>query len=207
MTTVTVPGDKIWYEDVPVLLRRWKEFFPTPDQTPTEKVNALVRLVVYATAAIFVYNREPRTLVMGAAVVAVVSFAFGQQRQERYPMKPLEPLAVTGTAECTPPTKENPFANVLLTDLSKNRGPACAYDTVKDTIKTHFNDGLFRNATDVYETQNSQRQFYTMPVTSAIPDTGAFANFLYGGMKSCKANQADCGPDKAWTNGGAGRSA
>lgn len=181
--------DKIWYEDVHVLWRRYAEFFPTADQTSEEKVNALVRLVLYATVAVFAYNREPRTLVLGLAVVAVVSFAFGRNRTEKYPA---EPIASLGTNTCTPPTKDNPFANVLLTDLAKDRPPACAYDNVKDDIRKHFNDGLIRNATDIYERENSQRQFYTMPVTTGIPDTGAFANFLYGGMKSCKSNMADC---------------
>lgn len=184
-----MPGDNIWYEDVRVLPARWGEFFPTASQTPSERVNALVRLVLYATVAAFAYNREPRTLVFGAGVVAVVSFAFGHRREEGYPT----PLAgAPDPPQCTPPTKDNPFANVLLTDLSKPRPPACKYDAVKDSVRSNFNDGLFRNATDVYERENSQHQYYTMPVTTAIPDTGAFADFLYGGMKSCKENQGQC---------------
>ena len=187
-----MPSDKIWYEDVQVLPRRWKEFFPTSDQSSEERVNALVRMVVYATLAAFAYNRQPRTLVLGAAVVAVVSVAFGQRRSEAYPSKPADVAPHTAAGACTPPTKDNPFANVLLTDLGKVRAPACAYDSVKDAIRTNFNDGLIRNATDVYERENSQRQYYTMPVTTNIPDTGAFANFLYGGMKSCKDTPAHC---------------
>lgn len=188
-----MPGDKIWFEDVAVLPRRWKEFFPTADQTSEERINSVVRLVVYATLAIFAYNQQARTLVMGAAVVAVVSFAFGRQR-ESFPTAPAAPLQVTGTAKCTPPTKDNPFANVLLSDLGSQRPPACAYDAVKDSIRTNFNDGLMRNATDVYERENSQRQFYTMPVTTGIPDTAAFSQFLYGGMTSCKEDAAHCRP-------------
>lgn len=190
------PGDTIWYEDVRVLAERWKEFFPTPDQTPEERVNALVRLVLYATAAAYVYNRQTRTLVMGAGVVAVLSFAHGHRRQERYPaLGPVAPQAASaGGSSCTPPSKDNPFANALVTDLGKPRAPACAYDAVKDTVKQHFNDGLFRNASDIYEKENSQHQFYTMPVSNGIPDTGGFANFLYGGMKSCKEKQEHCPP-------------
>lgn len=186
-------SDKIWFEDVSVLPRRWTEFFPTPDQTAEERVNALVRLIAYATLAAFVYNRQARTLVMGAATIAVVSFAFGQQRPERFPTRAAEPIrGADGPAKCTRPTKDNPFANALLTDLAKDRSPACAYDSVKDTIRTHFNDGLIRNVEDVYETQNSQRQFYTMPVTTGVPDTGAFAQFLYGSARSCKEDMKYC---------------
>jgi hypothetical protein len=190
-------GDLIWYNDVSVLPRHWTEFFPSRDHTSQERVNALVRLVAYATLAAFAYNRQPRTLVMGAATIAVVSVAFsGSTRTETYPN---DSSAVVETAEalsdraCTKPTRDNPFGNVLLTDLcDASRPPACAYDSVKDDITAKFNDGLFRNSSDVYQKENSQRQFMTMPVTTSIPDTGAFANFLYGNMKSCKTFSADC---------------
>lgn len=189
---MSAPGDKIWYTDVRVLPARWREFFPTAEQTPEERVNALVRLVIYATLAVFVYNREVRTLVLGAGVVAVVSVAFGHRRTETYPVSQPPLVAKDSDKACTPPSRDNPFANVLLNELGKPRGPACAYDVVKTDVKKHFNTGLFQNATDVYETENSQRQFYSMPVTTAIPDTAAFANFLYGDMKNCKTNPAHC---------------
>ena len=190
---MSVPGDKIWYEDVRVLPARWREFFPNAQQTSEERVNALVRLVIYASLAVFAYNREMRTLVLGAGVVAVVSVAFGHRRREAYPV-PQPPLVAKEPSKgCTPPTRDNPFANVLLTELGKPRGPACAYDAVKGEIKAHFNTGLLRNATDVYEAENSQRQFHSMPVTTTIPDTAAFANFLYGDMnKICKQSPAHC---------------
>lgn len=191
-----MPSDKIWYEDVAILPRRWREFFPTADQTPSERVNALVRLILYSSLAVFAYNRQPRTLVFGAAIVAVVSFAFGQQKREAFPTaaKAGTPLVATGTAKCTAPTKDNPFANLLLTDLNKGLPPACEYDSVKDDIRKNFNDGLFTNSTDVYERENSQRQFYTMPVTTGIPDTAAFSKFLYGNMTSCKEDASQCQP-------------
>lgn len=192
-----VQGDKVWYEDVSVLAAHPTEFFPRPDHTAEERVNALVRLTLYATLAAWAYNRQPRTLVFGAGVIAVLSFAFSS-RPEAFPASSLDGvagrlLAVQGKGTCTPPTRDNPFANVLLTDLGKpSRPPACPYDAVKDDVKANFNAGLVRNASDIYERENSQHQFYTMPVTTTIPDTAAFSNFLYGGMRSCKTDAAAC---------------
>jgi hypothetical protein len=194
-------GDKVWYEDVAVLPRRWKEFFPTADQTPAEKMNALARLVLYCTLAVFAYNRQPRVLAIGGGALAVISLAFGHRRAEAFPTL-AAPIASEGTARCTPPTRDNPFAIALLTDLNNgDRAPACAYDAVKDVVRPHFNDGLIRDSTDVYEVENSQRQFYTMPVTTNIPDTGAFSKFLYGNMPNCKQNMAACLPDGASSPG------
>jgi hypothetical protein len=97
-------------------------------------------------------------------------------------------------AGCTRSTPENPFGNLLLTDIADrpDRPPACSYDEMKDESTKNFERGLFMNSTDVFSKENSQRQFYTMPVTTTIPDTYAFAQFLYGGSKNCKTTPKEC---------------
>lgn len=186
--------DKAWYRDVSVLWRHPTEFFPGPDQSSEERINALVRLLLYVSIAAFAYNRNAKTLVLGGAAIAVVSLAFSGA--EPFPHAEVIQTAESRPGACTAPTKDNPFANMLLSDLAKdpNRSAACPYDSVKDDIRKHFNDGLIRNALDVYENENSQRQWYTMPVTNGIPDTGKFADFCYGNMKSCKSDQTQCVP-------------
>lgn len=97
---------------------------------------------------------------------------------------------------CTLSTPDNPFANMLVSDLATNPGrpPACKYDVHKHLIRENFNRGLVRNAYDVYEKENSQRQFMTMPVTTSVPDTLAFARFCYGnaGRPTCKEDPSRC---------------
>lgn len=103
--------------------------------------------------------------------------------------------AAAENATCTKSTPENPFANVLLTELGDDpdRPAACAYDSQKDLIRKNFNKGLPRNLTDVYEVQNSQRQYMTTPVSTSIPDTHAFAEYVFGsGLKGCKWDTAKC---------------
>ena len=217
-------GDKVWYDDVAVLWRHPTEFFPGADQTVEERLNAMVRLVVYASLATFAYNRQPRSLVLGGAAVAIVSLAFrgdgspGKSPESHVlgvggavkglidssgaPASPGAPASENVSAQarrtsaCTLPTRDNPFANLLVSDLvtDPNRPAACAYDDVKDQIQDNFNTGLMRDSLDVYQVENSQRQYYTMPVTTGIPDTGAFANFLFPNMKSCKDDQTACIP-------------
>ncbi len=97
---------------------------------------------------------------------------------------------------CTLSTPDNPFANMLIGDLANNPGrpPACKYDVHKDQIRENFNRGLVRNGYDLYEKENSQRQFMTMPVTTSAPDTIAFAHFCYGnaGRPTCKEDPSRC---------------
>ena len=96
---------------------------------------------------------------------------------------------------CVRSTPANPFGNVLLTEYGDDphRPEACAYETQRDAVRANFNKNFPRNLTDVYEVENSQRQFMTMPVTTGIPDTAAFADFVYGsGLRGCKYDNAKC---------------
>ena len=169
-------GDPLWLDDVHVLAARWQEFFPAAGQTPAERVNALVRLIAYASLAAFAWNRQARTLVVGGAVIAVVTLA--ARGREPYPWSAAVSTSDAAPDGCTRPTRDNPFANELVTDIGKNRPAACPYDSVKGDVRERFNDGLFRDALDVYEVGNSQRQFYTMPTSGGIPDTAAWHDDL-----------------------------
>ena len=74
-----------------------------------------------------------------------------------------------------------------------DRAPACDYDDMRADISKNFNEGLYRNITDVYDRENSQRQFMTNPVTTNIPDTVAFAQFAYGSeARGCKELPSQC---------------
>ncbi len=99
-----------------------------------------------------------------------------------------------GMRSCTWSTPNNPFANPLPTDYADDplRPPACAYDDMKRDIRKNFNRGLVRSSLDVFEKENSQRQYYTMPTTTTFPDTKAFANFLGVTRKTCKEDTSLC---------------
>lgn len=210
-----MPRDRPWYDDISVIPRAWYEFFPRASMTVEERTNALVRLILYVTTAVYVYNRDPRGVALGFAAILVVSLmhrrspdlppmtAYGTTTSApvNAPLGSLmsvggqeptsTPLPVAGEAACARSTPDNPFANHLLTDPA-DRPPACPYDDHKDAIRSNFNRNLFRNPEDVYERQNSQRQFFSMPYAK-MPDTKAFAEFLTAPKTgSCKENPALC---------------
>lgn len=216
-------SDAVWYNDVRTLLRRPSEFFPTRDQSPEERVNAIVRLLVYCTAAVVAYKRQLKYALFGLGAVAVVSLAYrgtGSRRGAARRWSPPDADASTGhhapavarraaamggvvprdaqraKPRCTASTRNNPFGNMLLSDLNDRPGrpPACKYDDQAELIRQNFNAGLVRNAYDVYEKENSQRQWMTMPVTTSAPDTVAFAQWCYGnaGRTTCKEDPSKC---------------
>jgi hypothetical protein len=216
-------SDLAWYQDLGVLPRRPNEFWPTRDHSAEERLNALVRLVAYASAASFMYRVQFKFVAFGMAAILVLSVvhARGHARWQGFAPSiaggrgacrgPAECRVATGGAAssrggsrsaqrlpsaCTRSTRDNPFANMLLSDLARNPGrpPACKYDEHASLIRKNFNAGLVRNAFDIYEKENSQRQFMTMPVTTAAPDTVAFAQFCYGnaGRPTCKEDPSRC---------------
>jgi len=97
-------------------------------------------------------------------------------------------------ATCRIPTKDNPFMNPIITDFEMEMPPeACNADDdlIKEKIGDAFNDDLFMDVTDLFERQNSQRQYYTLPHMNP-PDQTAFANWLYGTGNICKNDQSKC---------------
>jgi hypothetical protein len=197
-------SDDAWYDDLGVLARRPDEFWPAQRHSPEERLNALVRLVAYVSAAVFLYRTQAKFVAFGFAAVAALSLAHWRRGRE----EPPPPSRAGGRARaqvgkkpvagppCTLSTPDNPFANMLVSDLATNPGrpAACKYEDQADLVEENFNMGTVRNMYDVYDRENGRRQFVTMPVTTASADTLAFARFCYGnqGRSTCKEDPARC---------------
>lgn len=201
-------SDPAWYRDLSSLVRRPTEFWPSRDQTSDERLNSLVRLLAYATLAVFLYRKNFKYVAfgMGAVLVLSVVHARGSSRESiqcsgprscRVSTANIKPASVQRAKQaCTRSTPNNPFGNMLVSDLADNPGrpPACKFDDQAEAVQQNFNRGLPRNMYDLYDRENSQRQFVTMPVTTSAPDTVAFAQFCYGGAgrKTCKEDPSRC---------------
>lgn len=188
--------DPAWYTDARVLPRRAADFFPAKGQSPEERLNTIVRLVAYVAIAIAAYRGAAWPLFSGVGVIAALSavHAFGVVERFSGPNRGAPVKARRALGQCTKSTRANPFGNVLLTEYDDaDRAPACEYDDMRADISKNFNEGLYRNITDVYDRENSQRQFMTNPVTTNIPDTVAFAQFAYGSeARGCKESPSQC---------------
>lgn len=83
---------------------------------------------------------------------------------------------------CRRPTNDNPMMNPSATEFDAGDPPAACNaddDDIKESIKVNFNHQLFRNVDELWERENSQRQFYTMPNTSIPNNQVEFAKWLY----------------------------
>ena len=84
-------------------------------------------------------------------------------------------------------------ANIFETQYEKNpnRDIKEINKNTAKSIQESFNHNLFRNIDDVYGKNNSQRQFFTNPVTTIPNEQTKFANWLYNVPKTCKENNGN----------------
>lgn len=187
-------GDQIWYRDLGILFGdRLIEFWPTSDQTFAERINAVVRFILYGTILTYAISRDPRYVLYGVATILIISFIYENKKQTEA-FSEGDGVGARGKPACVRPTTNNPFGNVLLTDYADqpDRPAACRVDDVQEETRDAFNHKLYRNLTDVYEKENSQRQFYTMPSTTIPNDVKSFSEFTYGIRNNCKTNPEQC---------------
>jgi hypothetical protein len=103
------------------------------------------------------------------------------------------------------PTINNPFMNFnYLTDNYqkeyKEKVFLDAFDKqteqknneIKELVNASFDHNLYRDVSDIYGKNNSQREFYTMPVTSAVNNQSTFAKWLYRNGPTCKESRYEC---------------
>jgi hypothetical protein len=97
---------------------------------------------------------------------------------------------------CRKPTAENPFANVVFADYldAGNIPEPCNVDNkdIQKSMDQLYNSSIYRNIEDVFERENSQRIFYTVPITTVPNKQTEFANWLYKTGPTCKENSANC---------------
>ena len=87
--------------------------------------------------------------------------------------------------------------NPSIIDFGNGESPSACNaddDQIKENINVNFNEDLFRNVDDVWEKENSKRQFYTLPNTSVPNQQVEFAKWLYQIPESlsCKTNGINC---------------
>jgi hypothetical protein len=97
-------------------------------------------------------------------------------------------------SKCRKPTADNPYMNIVFSDYldAANVPEPCNSDQTKDDAQYLYNSTVYRNIEDVYERQNSQRLFYTLPITTIPNKQGEFADWLYKTGPQCKENTSKC---------------
>ena len=195
-------GSQIWYENIHVLFdgNNILDFWPTKLQSYEQKFNAITRFILYGGTALSIYYRNTFHVIVSLVLISIMALlaSRGLIKKENYkslPARHNNPNYMKRVPEdCTLPTDENPFGNILINEYVDNptRPPACPVEDVENEMKRKFVDGLYRDVGDVYEKENSQRQFFTMPNTSIPNDQASFAKWLFFQDSNCKNDKSVC---------------
>ena len=197
---ITTP---FWFSEPNILYEKdyLFEIFPFKRFDIVRKLNAVMRLSIYYTLIMYLIKRDNHYLMI-PIVTSVITYIIWKRQKDTNTneiMKEsmnntLEDLVKINdlNTECTVPTKDNPFMNPELFDYGNNKplkSKSCSsYNNIgmQRRIEELFNEDLYREVTDIFSTNNSQRQFFTVPNNQIPSDQGSFAQWLYGTPPTCK---------------------
>ena len=189
--------EKIWFQDPTGFIGplNYDRFFPSKEMAFVEQLNSLMRFSIYFSLLVFVIRKETNIFFIPVFMAGFTYMLFSvdtkNKQREKFYMKQKQLEKDPHTKElCAAPTKENPFMNVLVSDYAINpqRKKACSITEgkAKGKVKKLFENNLYRDVSDIYNKNASDRNFYTTPITTIPNDQNAFAQYCFGTEKSCK---------------------
>jgi len=181
--------DTFWYENPNILFmnNRLFQFFPNIKMNFNEKLNAITRFSIYLGILLYIYSGNYYYLYISIIVLLITYLLYKNN-------KSIEELDNNvKKMDYVYPTKNNPFMNPLWTDIEENPNRIAYSDSsshqnknVQKKINNKFNINLYRDLSDVFQKENSQRQYYTVSSTTIPNNQKKFANWLYSTPQTCK---------------------
>lgn len=195
--------ESFWTEDISILLQTDKliEFVPTDNMLFNQKLNSVVRFALYLTIILYLYNFNYLNLYILIGVMLSTYFIYSYRDSKNKNIESINNYdsatnykrknKIKNPKTCRKPTKDNPFMNWGVYDKTFKKACDINDIEIKGKVEKDFNEGLYQNIGDVYQKNNSQRQYYTMPVSSGISEQSDFANWLYGVPPTCKEGNGE----------------
>jgi hypothetical protein len=199
--------ETIWTKDFNVLFEKEKlfKYIPLNSYSNYEKINSMMRFTLYISVLLsFLYkNLNYFFIFIICGVVTFIMYNNEEKKDDKILLENLENYNKIKNdpdikkhkinhkkylKKCVLPSRNNPFMNVLPTDNRKRKEACKSYndEKIKNLVDDKFSKGLYKDINSVYNNENSQREFYTMPNTTIPNKQGDFANWLYGIPKTCK---------------------
>jgi len=196
------------------------QIWPVPSMSSSQKLNAISRLVILLTILGYVYSRRIAIILTGVITLGILVALYLLQKrkdnnlelQEGFENNEEKIQVSKGLTlpplKFTMPTEKNPLMNVLLPQIQyepERHAAAPSFDhkieqdinqKTMDFVGEQFDNDekikklLFADLADNMEFSFSMRNFNSTPATTIPNDQGAFAQFCYGDMISCKEGNA-----------------
>lgn len=188
-------SDPFWSDNPQILFQqnRLAEFYITKNMTKIEKLNAIVRFFIYSSILSVLYTNNAKYLLLVVFALILTYFIYKNSTENFDCNDPTIEINQErtgngngdGDSELTPvePTINNPFMNPSIfddittwkpTDYSDNTEQS---NKVKKDIYNKFSYNLYKDVSDVFDTNNDLRTYYTVP--NNITNYDKFLNFIY----------------------------
>lgn len=183
---------KVWFDDFSVLFNKKHihNFFPTLQQTNNEKINSISRFIILNSLILYIYNSDI-SYIFGGLLLLLCVYMFAKRDKKN----PEGNFREGNKPICRRPTVDNPMGNMLPTKKFDDLEACDVTDSrVKKEMHDTYNATLYYDLTDLYEKKNSERQFYSTPVSKVCNDQVEFAEWLYGSKnkKVCRTDMEVC---------------
>lgn len=186
--------EQFWLKDPRILFQQdtWTHFVPMGTMTMVEALNAILRFAVYSSVLLALATGAESYLI-AIPIVAIATIVL----QQLFPNgKKLEDFlkdvlagknVLTMREEFTMPTPNNPFMNVLLTDIGDNPDRPDAAPITDDKVREqiykafqHTND-IYMDTTDLFDQTQAMRTFHTLQSARVPNDQDGFLAWLAKG--------------------------
>jgi hypothetical protein len=194
--------EKIWYKDIKNFIneKNIDKFFPSQSMSFEEKLNSIMRLSVYFSIVLLLIKRDINVFFVPLLTGIFTWFIYsGDQKKktnEQFYLDKMNLYKDPRTSKlCYKPTPNNPFMNILMSDYTQQprRSQACNVSKghVKKLAQKYFDRNLYRDVSDIYQKNASDRNFYTTPSTTIPNAQDEFMKFAYPIGKTCKEGNGD----------------
>lgn len=181
--------NNFWFDKPGVLFdnKNIYNFFPKKNMTIEEQLNSVVRLSMCISLFLIFINKELNYIYITIFCLIFTYLVYNYSKNES------ETFTSNEEKRIVKPTQDNPFMNVIQTDYLDNPNREAISKlsnninkNLNNEIDKHFNYNLYNDIEDVFNRRNSQRQFYTTPVTTIPNEQTKFAKWLYNSPPTCK---------------------
>jgi hypothetical protein len=183
--------EQIWYKDPTILFAAdaWSKFIPTDGMSTAERLNSTVRFSIYF-ASLFFLTTGVTTYVLAIPVVMGITILMYTYFPNGTTLEPFKiDLSAKKVREAyTMPTANNPFMNVLLTEIQDdpNRGdaaPTNRRDVKAEVYKTfQKTSDIHMDTTDLFDQSQAMRTFHTLQSAKVPNDLDGFKKWIAKGV-------------------------
>jgi hypothetical protein len=195
------------------------DLWPMQNMYYEEKLNSITRLIILITILGYILTKSIRIIVTGVISILIIFVLFKMKKdklseeiiKENFSQlsdsnpknRIINPVTLESVikSDFQEGTKNNPFSNVLLTEINDNPdrksappsfNPNIEEDITKNVKRAvqkmnpginNTNKQLFGDMWQNFELDQSNRQFFSTANTRVTNDQGAFAQFLYNDLK------------------------